>query len=214
MRLRSYCKLAACALCAIAWLMSAGGGLFALGVYGSTAGAPSTSPALWPANTAIGRSPERAALLVFLHPYCPCSQATLGELARLVRAAGGAIQVSVIILEPPDARDVRSTSLWKTAEQIPTVSVICDSDGRETSRFGARTSGAALLYDRSGRLRFHGGLTASRGHAGDNAGVDCVLAILQGESAPISTAVFGCSLFGDDSGRNPGPASEGKPCCK
>ena len=44
---------------------------------------------------------------------------------------------------------------------------------------------------------FSGGTTIARGHLGDNAGVDSMLALLGGHpSNQTTTPVFGCSLFG------------------
>jgi hypothetical protein len=76
------------------------------------------------------------------------------------------------------------------------VSVRIDEAGREAARFGATTSGHVLLYDRGGRLRFSGGITASRGHVGDNAGRAALLGLLiHGETERERTPVFGCPLF-------------------
>jgi len=65
----------------------------------------------------------------------------------------------------------------------------------QEGRVGAETSGYVLLYDRSGQLRFRGGITAGRGHAGDNAGEDAVVALVTGRPASRQqTPVYGCSL--------------------
>ncbi len=53
-----------------------------------------------------------------------------------------------------------------------------DDDGAEAKRFGAETSGQTLLYDERGTLAFSGGITGSRGHAGDNAGRASLLALI------------------------------------
>jgi hypothetical protein len=59
----------------------------------------------------------------------------------------------------------------------------------------AWTSGETMLYDASGRLVFAGGITGSRGHGGDNAGEDAVVAALLGGSGGASEApVYGCAL--------------------
>ncbi len=208
-------RKAALTLCAVAWAACASGGLIALAVYGNTPGAAGAPPAQWPANTALHGALDRPNLLVFLHPYCPCSQATLYELARLVRSARSLVQVHVVMLDVPNAaNDPRRSPLWRSAAQIPTVRVVHDPQGRESRRFAIRTSGAALLYDRSGVRRFHGGLTASRGHAGDNAGVDSILAILRGEAGLPSAPVFGCPLFDYAPCESAGDGlGEGEPCC-
>ena len=48
------------------------------------------------------------------------------------------------------------------------------------ARFGSATSGQTLLYDGDGALRFSGGITGSRSHAGDNAGRRSLVALLNG----------------------------------
>lgn len=76
------------------------------------------------------------------------------------------------------------------------MNVVNDGDGVEAKRFGAFTSGQALLYDAQGQLRFSGGITDSRGHEGDNAGREAIEAILAGKTATTTlTDVFGCGLF-------------------
>jgi hypothetical protein len=53
------------------------------------------------------------------------------------------------------------------------------------------------VFDRSGTLTFSGGITGSRGHAGENAGESAVLAALTHEPLERErTPVFGCSLTG------------------
>jgi hypothetical protein len=74
--------------------------------------------------------------------------------------------------------------------------VIDDPDGAETRRFGAATSGETLLYSPAGKLLFRGGITASRGHSGDNYGRDAIVALVNKPSRRFSnTPVFGCSLL-------------------
>src|SRR5258705_11441664 len=88
------------------------------------------------------------------------------------------------------------TSMWMTAASIPGVTLVRDDDGREAQRFGSATSGQTLLYDGDGALRFNGGITGSRAHAGDNAGRRSLVALLGGERAERAvTSVFGCPLF-------------------
>ncbi|HUR59158.1 MAG TPA: hypothetical protein VM029_15690, partial [Opitutaceae bacterium] len=90
------------------------------------------------------------------------------------------------------------TDLWRRAAAIPGVKVLTDVDGRAAARFGAVTSGQALLFDTAGRLLFSGGITGARGHQGDNAGRRAVVARVFGrETAPAHTPVFGCSLVNE-----------------
>jgi hypothetical protein len=88
------------------------------------------------------------------------------------------------------------TELWNKAAALPETVIVADEDGREAERFGAVTSGQTFLYDASGALLFSGGITGSRGHAGNNAGRASIVALLnRAPAVSASTNVFGCSLF-------------------
>jgi hypothetical protein len=102
----------------------------------------------------------------------------------------------VLFLKPPGFPDYwEETDLWRSAAAIPGVKVLRDDAGAEARRFRAATSGQTLLYDADGRLLFSGGITASRGHAGDNAGRSVIVALLtEGQGGQTETPVFGCPL--------------------
>jgi hypothetical protein len=70
----------------------------------------------------------------------------------------------------------------------------------ETARaFGAKTSGFTALYAPDGRLLFHGGITASRGHEGDSAGAAAIVDfVVLGTASVRNTAVYGCGLVGPE----------------
>ena len=109
----------------------------------------------------------------------------------------GRVSAHVLVLKAAGtATDWEKTDLWRTASSIPGVTVSVDEAGVEARRFHAETSGQTLLYDRSGALQFQGGITLSRGHAGDNPGRSALQDLLrQGHSNQVKTPVFGCSLF-------------------
>jgi hypothetical protein len=76
------------------------------------------------------------------------------------------------------------------------VAVQADLKGLIGKKFGAETSGYVLLYNPAGQLLFSGGITGSRGHAGDNAGEDAIIALVNGQNPGVThTSVFGCSLL-------------------
>jgi hypothetical protein len=138
---------------------------------------------------------------MFVHPKCPCTRASLAELERL-QAQSPQLDLRIVTLLPEAAGSGWSeTPLSRRARELPDALVIKDPTGREASRFRVRTSGETLLYDPSGRLAFQGGITLARGHEGDNAGADAILALASGSSAPATCPVFGCSLFGDQPAR-------------
>jgi hypothetical protein len=172
-------------------------GLRVLMGFDQTAGARAEAPARWPFPSAIRLANDRPTLLVFAHPFCGCTAATLGELARIpARRSPQSPQPAITILfARPKGSDWRTSPLWDNARQLAGHNVIWDEEGREARRFGVRTSGEVLLYDRHGDLLFHGGVTGARGHAGDNYGADQLTAALDsGQPAKAGHLVFGCAL--------------------
>jgi hypothetical protein len=151
----------------------------------------------------------RPTLLVFAHPACPCTRATLAELERLLATCCDQFDAHVLFIAPEGTDSSwRDTDLVRTARRIPSVTVHVDAGRRETDLFRERTSGACLVYDTSGRLLFNGGLTAARGHEGDNPGTAAIKALMarKGEQPPVP--VFGCPLFEcDDRSAEPAPDS-------
>jgi hypothetical protein len=143
---------------------------------------------------------------MFLHPHCPCSRASLSELAILLAHASQAVCADVVFVAPRGApADWVETDLWKSAGEISGVNRSIDRDGAQARIFGVLTSGATVVYDAGGNLLFSGGITESRGHEGDNAGVDAILSALRGGPTTFSTTrVFGCALFGSSDGDHGG----------
>jgi hypothetical protein len=88
--------------------------------------------------------------------------------------------------------------LWQTANAIPGVRTVVDTMGTEALAFSARTSGHTLLFDERGRRLFAGGITAARGHAGDNIGRQAILSCLGNNRPETDLApTFGCALFAE-----------------
>jgi hypothetical protein len=154
----------------------------------------------WPSSSQIKRSPGKFSLVMLLHPDCPCSQASVTELDRLMAQLHGRLAAAVVFVKPASSdEDVQATGLWKRAAAIPEVAVLNDNLGRETGLFGGSVSGEAMLYDPHGNLLFHGGITASRGHEGDNEGSDSIRRLVRGEThVAAHTPAFGCSLRDPD----------------
>ncbi|MDP9291775.1 MAG: hypothetical protein M3O82_05370 [Verrucomicrobiota bacterium] len=121
----------------------------------------------------------------------------------------GKLDASVVFWKPENATaEWEQTELRREAAAVPGVHLLSDEDGREARRFGAQTSGHTLLYDGSGHLLFSGGITGSRGHAGDNAGRSAIVSLVNSGSADRnSTFVFGCSLLNPQA-----PAGSGDDC--
>ncbi len=184
------------AACGVLWLAAVATGAGLLERYSSTPGAAAAAPADWPAQTALQRVATLPTLVMLVHPRCPCSRASLGELAEIMTTAHGRLTVHVLFIKPAGTQaGWEQTDLMHRAASIAGVHVITDDAAREAALFGAKTSGQALLYDANARLIFSGGITASRGHSGDSVGRRAVLASLQrGPVLAGSAPVFGCAL--------------------
>ncbi len=165
--------------------------------YNQAAGSPATPPKNWPEKSEIARGSGRHTLVMLAHPKCPCTRASVEELSKLMTNSPGRVDAYILFVAPKSAPcDWYQTDLWSSAARIPGVTTILDQDGIEAARFGALTSGQVVLYDGDGRLVFHGGITQSRGHIGDNAGRSAIESLVnRGRAGPDRSLVFGCPLF-------------------
>lgn len=178
------------------WLLAVGAGFAAILNHQGAGGHAGATPEHWPSGARVDLDRGSYTLIMFAHPQCPCTRASLEELNRLLVRSQGRVAARVVFYRParfPD--DWSRTGLWRSAASIPSVTVDEDPDGAEAQLFGAETSGYVLLYDTRGQLLFKGGITGSRGHAGDNAGKSAVAALLTGQGVSARQApVYGCSL--------------------
>jgi hypothetical protein len=182
------------------WVLAVGAGFAVLSRYSSEAGESGAVPASWPSASRISPQHDRATLVMFAHPQCPCTQASVSELARLMARFDGRLAGYVVFAKPADvAEDWENTSLRRRAAAIAGVSVVSDEGGIEAARFRAFTSGATVLYGPDGRLLFNGGITAARGHEGDSFGMRRISSLLTTGKADRSDApVFGCVIQGHE----------------
>jgi hypothetical protein len=201
---------------AAAWILAVGAGLARVLRYENTPGLSEQTPPDWPRATHIPQPTARPSLVLFAHPRCPCTRATMSELARIMAQCKGKLDASVIFLSPQNSEPGwAQTELRRKAAAIPGVRVLDDKDGQDARRFGAGTSGQAMLYDASGHLLFSGGITAGRGHEGDNAGSDAILSLVNSGRADLTkTPAFGCSLLDAKATANSGIKSTGIAQCK
>jgi hypothetical protein len=186
-------RLVVCA----AWLLLAAAGLFGMASYDHAAGGTGQTPRQWPAETGIALDGAHATLLMFAHPKCPCTRASIEELNRLLAKCSGEVTPHILFFAPESApADWALSDLWQSAEEIPGLIVESDPQGKKAERFGAETSGYVVLYNSHGELLFQGGITAGRGHAGENSGETALLSLLSAKTpAMTQTPVFGCSLL-------------------
>jgi hypothetical protein len=152
----------------------------------------------WPDDSQLPRIEGRDTMLVFLHPKCPCSRATVAELQRLFASRGNyarPVSLCVVATIPASAQTSwAQTSLVERSLKLDHARLHVDRGGIEAVLFRAEVSGTVMLFDANGALRYAGGITASRGHEGDNAGRDALAGILAGERYAAHFPTFGCRL--------------------
>jgi hypothetical protein len=193
-------------VCGAAWVLAVATGLVVLWDYDAGPAPAGHPPARWPVASRLAQVNTRATLVMTAHPHCPCTRASIGELEGLMTQTAGLVDTYVLFYKPmavPEGWD--HTDLWRRAALIPGVRVVQDDAGAEAERFGALASGQVMLYSAGGDRLFSGGITASRGHAGDNAGRDAIVALLRHQpNTRAVTPVFGCAL-GETATNSPGP---------
>lgn len=185
-------------VCGLLWLVLIGAGSKSLIDYASAAAPARAHPLTWPVESGVAPPADRPLVLMFLHPHCPCSRASVTNLERLMARAGSRMRVCVLFTQPPGAPpDWARSTLADHIRTIPGVETFVDVQAAEAERFGIETSGHVLVYGPDGVLVFSGGLTAARGHEGDSIGLDTLIAYaLTGRAPRARTEAFGCRLHG------------------
>jgi hypothetical protein len=151
-----------------------------------------------------------------VHPKCPCTRASLQELAKVMRHATEPVLATVLVSRPEGTtKGFEKTNLWDQAAEIPGVEVQVDPSGIAARSLGLSVSGATSVFDAQGRLLFSGGITSARGHVGDNSGADATIGILSGRPSGLThTPVYGCDLFAsDETCQMIVPSKEDQACC-
>jgi hypothetical protein len=105
------------------------------------------------------------------------------------------VQTYVLVYRPHEfPAGWERTDVVDSARRLHRAHVLIDEDGAEARRFGGFTSGQTFLYDTDGRLRFEGGITLLRGHAGLNSGRAGIIRIASTHAGSGKHPVFGCAI--------------------
>jgi hypothetical protein len=148
-----------------------------------------------PNYTPVLTGSKQYELVMFAHPQCPCTKATLSELDRFL-GRNNNVSTRVYFIVPNGFESWKNSENFKAAARIPGVEVRIDENGVLAEKFKACASGECFLFDRKATLLFHGGITVARGHEGDNLGLEQLSSIVEGRSlTAISNVVYGCTLF-------------------
>jgi hypothetical protein len=177
------------------WGAAVGLGTLFLEAYAARPGEAIPSPDHWPEGSAIPRDARRPTLLIFLHPQCPCSLASVGELTDIINRCGEQVATQAVVLDTPLLESRGRSEIHQALARLPRITIRKDRGGIESRRFNVTTSGHVLLYEVDGRLVFSGGITAARGHRGDSFGRSALLSWIRGGgNVRRQSCVFGCPL--------------------
>jgi hypothetical protein len=187
----------------LTWLTVISAGMTYLAYYDQRAGEQQTSPAFIAPLASPATDKQR--LLMFVHPRCPCSTASLRELERLMARCHDQIDATVYFICPAGESDAWVHGrLWDLAQSIQDTTRQVDAGGQLSKQFGATTSGTIVLYDPAGHLKYQGGITVARGHEGDSRGKDALFALARGETqAAAQCPVYGCPLTNSAAASSP-----------
>ena len=172
--------------------------------YANTSASGTVAVNEWPENSAITHTVGSPHVLFFAHPQCPCTRASVRELARALPRVAGPFQLTLVVSDL--GADTEPLGILSSeVRTIRSMRHFFDGAAVETARFGVESSGHVLVFAEDGRLVFSGGITASRGHEGGSRAQDDFLRQLRaGDSLPLCEhPVFGCALV------QPGEVGEG-----
>ncbi len=160
----------------------------------------STDNGRWPQDSRLIQDPHER-LVIFIHPQCPCTQATLSELEAVLARQSVATTLVISAIDPEWLDSKVMQHIKRMQSRYPAfVDVLLDTDASESECFGATASGHCMYFNRQGQKVFSGGITASRGHVGDNDARYRLMELIQSSSEvqgledPSLFPVFGCRL--------------------
>ena len=180
-----FSRLATSTLIAL-WSVAVASGLYLQAAYVQSDGGLGAPPSATPASLTL--DPDRYSLVMAVHPECPCTRASLGELQRLRAKLGDRLALSYLVFAPGAHADTWLPAFERRLTRLGLEGrVIADPDGAIAAGLGCRTSGSVVMYAPDGTARFWGGITAARGHHGDNLGSDAVLAVVRDGSQETFT---------------------------
>ncbi|MGC3972620.1 MAG: hypothetical protein QM775_36330 [Pirellulales bacterium] len=111
------------------------------------------------ANPGLQETSHKFQLSMFVHPRCPCSRASVRELARILSRGSSNVDATIYLYRPGrETDDWTAGDLRASAEQIPGLHVQTDPDGRRAAEMGV-----AHLRRRTD-LRCGGGVALPRRH--------------------------------------------------
>lgn len=153
----------------------------------------------------VSRNEDTIRILIAVHPQCPCTQNTLGELKSILSHATEAYQLTALAFTPEENISPELQQQWLATSNIdffrnlPQSNIVVDANGEFARQLDLPTSGTITVIDVDGKTIFRGGITGSRSCVIDNPGSIAVRNILSGKIvSPTTTPIFGCSIGGKE----------------
>ncbi len=183
----------------VVWSIAIICGMSSIIGYSNTPGEESFPPNVLLKEAPVSFNDNHYQLLMFIHPKCPCTRSSIRELTRFITSCPENITITFFCFVPSDKSDKNknwlNTDIVKSAQAIPHSIVISDVNGKWAKSFDAKTSGHVLLYHPDGNLLFSGGITAGRGHEGDNPGRTFITHAVKNKGSKSSQClVYGCPI--------------------
>lgn len=177
----------------VVWLLFLIAGGAWLYVYETTSQPTERKIKAWPESSGLERKRNLESVVVFLHPRCPCTRATVVSLAELAKTGPAREIVCVFWIPEGAGAEWRGTGNVEEARRHSGFQVVFDPGGKERALFGARTSGEVFVFDPKGRLRLQGGITPRRGMADALYCRETMRRAQEGKGI-VCTEAFGCPL--------------------
>src|SRR5215470_14627890 len=103
-----------------AWIGAVTAGFVALCIYKTRPAGQDAVAASWPKDSRVRPAAGRDTLLLFAHPQCACTRATIAELANLMARFHDRLEAKVLFTAPAGSpADFTQTDLWSSAARIP-----------------------------------------------------------------------------------------------
>lgn len=135
---------------------------------------------------------------VFAHPFCPCFNDTLEALTAVQARVGSRVRIEVVFVwADPSSHEIDASTSIRTASKLPGATVHYDTTGSLAAAYQAVSSGHLVFHDAAGVLRFQGGITTARGHAGSTVAREQLIDLIETPHAGplVTTPIFGCPLI-------------------
>jgi hypothetical protein len=144
------------------WVSAVLSGLVAVWRYEQSPGGRVDTPAEWPQASRVKLDSDRFTLLMFLHPRCDCSRASLRQLESILSDIPNQISAHVLFYKPLEESFAwAQTDIWRTAAVMRGVQLVIDNESFESETFGIVTAGQVVLYDPAVKLHFSGVIAAA-----------------------------------------------------